>query len=161
VLGHFTLAQLARAVGMRVETLKFYHGYGLLPPARRRPGRQDDVAFCSAHVERLRFVRQALAHGFSLDMIAWVVDDNALVTCNDVYRLADARLERLRQDLGSEHPTVRALGELVASGPRKALEKTATYLRRSKTRQGRIPDAAPFTARPRPACASFDPAATA
>jgi hypothetical protein len=90
-----------------------------------------------------------------------------LVTCDDVYRLADARLERLRQDLGSEHPTVRALGELVASvswlgrAPERALEKTATYLRRSKTRQGRIPDAAPFTARPRPARASFDPAATA
>jgi hypothetical protein len=41
----FTLAQLARAVGMSVEDVRFYRDSGLLPPPKRRRTRTDDFSF--------------------------------------------------------------------------------------------------------------------
>jgi DNA-binding transcriptional MerR regulator len=96
VLQTFTLAQLARAVGMSVEDVRFYRDSGLLPPPKRQRTRTDDFSFQVEHVERLRFIQRALAHGFTLEDIARFVDEHGLVTCNDVYRISLRRLEELR-----------------------------------------------------------------
>lgn len=61
-----TIAKLAAAGGVGVETIRFYQRRGLLPtPTRegaiRRYGREE--------VRRLRFIRQAQAAGFTLEQI--------------------------------------------------------------------------------------------
>lgn len=65
-----TIGQLAAAAGVGVETIRYYQRRGLLPEPPRDvvPGapirRYDDAA-----VERLSFIRQAKAGGFTLSEI--------------------------------------------------------------------------------------------
>ncbi len=113
--GLFTLAQLARAVGMSVDDVRFYRECGLLQPPRRQRRRTDDLAFQAEHVERLRFIQRAIAHGFFLEDIERFVDETAPVTCNDVYRISVDRLAEYRKARSSGHPMVIALEKLVAS----------------------------------------------
>jgi|SRR5690242_5218218 DNA-binding transcriptional MerR regulator len=111
----FTLAQLARAVGMSVDDVQFYRDCGLLQPPRRQCRRTDDLAFHVEHIERLRFIQRAIAHGFFLEDIERFVDETALVTCNDVYRISVDRLAEYRKARRPGHPIVVALEMLVAS----------------------------------------------
>ena len=108
-----TLAQLARAVGMRVDDVRTYECHGLLQWARRRRGRNDLVAYHQEHVEQLRFIRRAIEYGFSLDAIAQLLDPTSLVTCNDIYRIASRQLQRLRRLKGPSGPCRTSLKELM------------------------------------------------
>jgi MerR family mercuric resistance operon transcriptional regulator len=74
-LHSFTLAQLARALGMSVEDVRFYRDGGLLPPPKRQRTRTGDFSFQVEHLERLRFIQRALAYGFTLENIASFVDE--------------------------------------------------------------------------------------
>jgi DNA-binding transcriptional MerR regulator len=111
--GPFTLAQLARIVGLSSQEIRHYADRGLLQPPRRRRSRSGDLAFHREHVERLRFIQRALAVGYSLDDIRRLVDPHALVTCRDVYETTAHRV--------CEHPDpdrAAALQELMNSCPR-------------------------------------------
>ena len=101
--GPFTLVQLADAVGMSEQDVRFYRDRSLLPPPRRRRGRSGDVAYHQEHVDRLLFISRALAYGFSFNDIAGLVGQN-LLTCADVYRLAGKRVEKLKRLMGPDAP---------------------------------------------------------
>ena len=92
--GPFTLRQLAGEVGVDADTVRILLRYGVLQPPR---GRKGDVAFHEEHVERLSFIKQALAVGFHLDDIARLVDPSGLITCRDVYAIASQRLNEMRR----------------------------------------------------------------
>jgi MerR family mercuric resistance operon transcriptional regulator len=90
-----TIAGLARAGGVGVETVRYYQRRGLLEtPERlgsmghgsgvRRYGEQD--------VRRLRFIRSAQAAGFTLDQIAELI---ALDATNDRIRARELARERI------------------------------------------------------------------
>ena len=113
--GLFTLAQLARAVGMSVNDVRFYRDCGLLQPPRTQDGSTDDLAFQAEHVERLRFVQRAVAHGYFLEDVERFVDETDVVTCNDVYRISVDRLAEYRNARSPGHRTVVALEKLLAS----------------------------------------------
>lgn len=62
-----TIAGLAKAGGVGVETVRYYQRRGLLEtPARGEGIRRYDMG----DVRRLRFIRSAQAAGFTLDQIA-------------------------------------------------------------------------------------------
>ena len=132
--GPFTLAQVAQAAGMSVDDVRFYRDSGLLPPPRRQRTRTDDFGFQTEHVERLRFIQRAIAHGFFLEDIAHFVDETSLVTCNDVCRITLRRLAEYRKARSSEHPTVITLEKLIAScggaGSRRDCQILATLSKR-------------------------------
>jgi len=67
----YRIDQLATSSGVRIDTIRFYQGRGLLPPPRRegRIALYDD-----AHLERLRRIRGLLADGLSLHLIRRVLD---------------------------------------------------------------------------------------
>jgi MerR family mercuric resistance operon transcriptional regulator len=119
----FTLSGLAEAAGMSVDDVRFYRDSGLMQPPRRTRGRTDDFAFGAEHVERLEFIRRALACGFSHEDIAGFVDPFALVTCGDVYAIANRRLETMRRSGQGDTPMAACLASLVEQcagvGPRK------------------------------------------
>jgi MerR family mercuric resistance operon transcriptional regulator len=94
---HLTLNQLAEAAGMSIEDVRFYRDSGLLQPPKRYRGRSDDSSFQSEHIERLKFIRRAVACGLTPEDIGKLVDPSALVTCGDAYAIASRRLEYLRQ----------------------------------------------------------------
>lgn len=62
-----TIGQLAREVGVGVETVRFYERRGLLEePPRRRSGYRQ---YPPSAGDRLRFIRRAKGLGFTLDEI--------------------------------------------------------------------------------------------
>jgi MerR family mercuric resistance operon transcriptional regulator len=95
--GPFTLRQLADALGVDANTVRVLLRFGVLQSPRRQPGRSDDVAFHQEHVERLRFIKQALSVGFHLDDIARLVDPSGLITCSEVYALTSQRIKETRR----------------------------------------------------------------
>src|SRR5690349_22763696 len=140
----FTLAQLARAVGMSVEDVRFYRDSGLLPPPKRLRRRTDAFSFQVEHLERLRFIQRALAHGFTLENIARFVDEHGLVTCNDVYRISLRRFEELRH---SGDAKAAALKKLIASCPGKGGRKDCKILAALSDDADGLQDAKPLAKR--------------
>ena len=70
----YRVEELAQAAGVRVDTVRFYQGRGLIPPPRR----QGRVAFyAEAHLRRLRRIRALLDQGFKLAQIGRVLDSEA------------------------------------------------------------------------------------
>lgn len=63
-MGELTIGRVAKAAGVGVETVRFYERRGLI--ARPRRPMHGFRSYDQAAVERLRFIRQAKALGFSL-----------------------------------------------------------------------------------------------
>jgi MerR family mercuric resistance operon transcriptional regulator len=87
-----TIAKLAGAGGVGVETIRFYQRKGLLEtPARnggiRRYGSED--------VRRLRFIRHAQGAGFTLEQVRELIDLDAGEDRARARELARARIEAL------------------------------------------------------------------
>ena len=113
-----TIARLAEAGGVGVETIRYYQRRGLLQvPARagsiRRYGVED--------VRRLRFIRSAQAAGFTLDEIGELLrldrtNDRPRVRELATQRLAalDARIDALQQARGG----LERLRSICAAGKR-------------------------------------------
>jgi DNA-binding transcriptional MerR regulator len=113
--GPFTVAQLARAVDMRIEQVRHYQELGLLQAPRRQRGRSADVAFHAEHVQRLRFIKRALSVGYSLEDIARLVDPHSLVTCRDVY---ETTMRSVQNAMEREPQRANALRQLAEICPR-------------------------------------------
>ena len=92
----FTIARLAAAAGVGVETVRFYQKKGLMPmpPAKGkvREYGQGDVA-------RLRFIRAAQRAGFSLKEIAELLALDASEDRARVQALTRARLAALDAEM--------------------------------------------------------------
>lgn len=95
----FTIAKLAAAAGVGIETVRYYQRRGLMPvpPATGAVRRYGDDA-----LKRLRFIRHAQRAGFSLDEIAELLaldagNDRARVRALAAARVAalDARIAEL------------------------------------------------------------------
>lgn len=127
--GPFTLAQLAKIVGMDIEDVRHCLQSRLLPPARRRKGRGGDTGFYSEHVERLKFIQRALICGYTADDIAGFIDPAALVTCGDVYRVTTRRLEALRQSGSGDTLAAAHLARLAAECSHVGSRYDCTILR--------------------------------
>jgi MerR family mercuric resistance operon transcriptional regulator len=96
-----TIARLGAAVGVGVETVRYYQRRGLLPVPQGGTGARR---YDASDVRRLRFVRRAQAAGFTLDEIGELLaldrtDDRARVRELATERLAalDARIAELEQ----------------------------------------------------------------
>lgn len=111
-----TIAGLARAGGVGVETVRYYQRRGLLgTPARgegiRRYGEQD--------VRRLRFIRSAQAAGFTLDQIAELLALDAGEDRARARALAAERIEALDAriaELETARDALRKLAKECAGG---------------------------------------------
>ena len=125
--GPFTLAEIARHVGVSVEEVRFYVEYGLRPPPPPRRSRSEPAAFQAEHVERLTFIRRALAYGLNRDDIAKFIY-GGLTTCDDVYRVSAHRLNKLRRARGPTDSAVNALEGLIATCGRTGGRKDCQIL---------------------------------
>jgi DNA-binding transcriptional MerR regulator len=106
----FTIGFLARAGGVKVQTIRYYEQVSLLPEPRRSPGNQR--LYTKAHMDRLKFIRHSRALGFSLDQIRELLalSENPKRPCDEIDAVARrhledvegkiARLEGLKGELG-------------------------------------------------------------
>src|SRR6266536_1583125 len=94
------VSTLARQVGIRPDTLRYYERVGLLPPPLRSPAgyRQYDPAI----VERLRFIRGAQQFGLRLREIAdlLAVRDRGACPCGHAEALVRQRISELDAEMG-------------------------------------------------------------
>jgi len=60
----YTIARLARASGVHVETIRYYQRRKLIPQPTKPVG--SIRRYTEADVQRLRFIRRAQAIGFTL-----------------------------------------------------------------------------------------------
>ncbi|MDP2062394.1 MAG: helix-turn-helix domain-containing protein [Phaeovulum sp.] len=89
-------ADLARATGCNLETIRYYEGVGLLPPpARTAAGHRS---YGTADVQRLRFILRARELGFTLEDVRGLqgLGDGALLSCAEVRDKAEAHLAEVR-----------------------------------------------------------------
>ncbi|HZI30768.1 MAG TPA: heavy metal-responsive transcriptional regulator [Candidatus Binatia bacterium] len=118
------VSQLAKAAGVKPDSVRFYERSGLLPkPERLASGYR---VYDEAALRRLRFIKQAQALGFSLDEIRRVLclRSQGQPACDCVIRMAEATLAE----------TERKLRELrnFAEGLRQNLKRWRKLTRRGK-----------------------------
>lgn len=111
----FTIGQIAREAGVGVETVRFYERQGLIAaPSRRASGYRQ---FDEAVVDRLRFIREAKALGFTLneikELLSLKLDPST--TCTDVKKRAEAKITDIEAKLDSLIRMKQALVKLTKS----------------------------------------------
>src|SRR5258708_37863732 len=110
-----TVGALAKQAGVKVDTIRYYERHGLLPkPPRTNSGYRT---FTHASVERLRFIKQAQALGFTLNEVQQLL---ALrlgpdMRCADVRNRAQAKLADIQQKIDSLRAMKQALEQLVSA----------------------------------------------
>lgn len=104
----YTIAGLAGAAGVNVETVRYYQRRGLMPePARPLGGVRH---YGSSEVARLRFIKRAQGVGFTLAEIETLLRLRARQSCRATRELAAAKLE----DMDARIRELRALRKELA-----------------------------------------------
>jgi len=113
-----TTGELAKQVGVNIQTVRFYERKGLLAPPHRWPstGHRD---YDDDALKQMRFIGSAKAAGFTLHEIRELLDMRILPgeSCEEVWEMVEAKLI----DLG------RRLEEITRM--RQALEQMANACR--------------------------------
>jgi MerR family mercuric resistance operon transcriptional regulator len=108
-----TIAQLAKAAGVGVETVRYYQRRGLMPVPRAGEGafrHYDEDA-----VKRLRFIRHAQTAGFTLEEIGELLALDRGCDRARVQEMAHGRLDALAKKLAELHAAQDALQRLLHS----------------------------------------------
>lgn len=108
------IGELAEALGVPTETIRYYERRGLLhEPARAANGYR---IYTETTLARLRFIRAAQAAGLTLAEIIGIIDtrDQGTAPCTHVAELLEAKLEEVRdrqQQLAALETEIAALIE--------------------------------------------------
>lgn len=111
------IGELARSVGVGIDTIRHYERIGLLPDPGRRPSGYR--SYGSAERDRLRFIRRGKDLGFSLSEIAELLalDSSSQARAADVLTLTRRRIDKVASQLGDLQRIERALAELAEDCP--------------------------------------------
>lgn len=104
-----TIGEVARSVGIGVETIRFYERKGLIhePPRRASGYRQYETGA----VKRLKFIRRAKDLGFTLAEIKGLLDlrSGPDTQCEDIRLELEAKLEDIEQRIADLRHMKRAI----------------------------------------------------
>ncbi len=91
----YSIGELAAETGVKVPTIRYYEGIGLLPPPPRTTGNQR--RYDAAAIERLRFIAHARAMGFPMDELRAMlkIAGHRDAPCEDIDALVRARLSEV------------------------------------------------------------------
>ncbi len=107
-----TIARLARAAGMGVETVRYYQRRGLMP-VPRVSGKTAFRHYDDAHLQRLLFIRRAQGAGFTLETIKELLALDRTRDRTRVRALATERLEALARQAEELEASRQALQRLL------------------------------------------------
>jgi DNA-binding transcriptional MerR regulator len=115
----FSIGELARPTGTKVETIRYYERIGLLPAPARTVGNYR--AYTRQHLERLNFIRRGRNLGLSLDQVRQLLRlaDDPDQPRTEVGRIARQHLvevERKLADLSALATELRRLIERCSRG---------------------------------------------
>lgn len=108
----FTIGAFAKAVGVNVETIRFYQRKGLLPQPEKPSG--GIRRYGEADVSRLRFVKSAQRLGFSLDEVTQLLKLEDGTHCSETAQFAAHHLADVRAKLAELGRMESALAQLVS-----------------------------------------------
>jgi DNA-binding transcriptional MerR regulator len=96
-----TIGEAARQSGVKVPTIRYYEGIGLLRAPSRSDGNQR--SYEPSDLKRLIFIRHARELGFEVDAIRTLLSlqDNPLQPCASADAIAKARLVEVEQRIRS------------------------------------------------------------
>jgi MerR family mercuric resistance operon transcriptional regulator/MerR family gold-responsive transcriptional activator of gol and ges genes len=108
-----TIGQLAKQVGVNVETIRYYERLNLLGPTSRLPSGYR--LYNNDSQRRLRFIKNAQALGFTLHEIEELLDLRVSSTarCGDVQRKAEAKLKHVEAKVRDLQALATALRRLI------------------------------------------------
>jgi len=88
----FTIGEMSRRSGCKIETIRYYERAGLMPAPPRSSGGYR--LYDEAHLKRLNFIRRGRELGFSLDRVCELLSlaEGGGSNCNEV---KEATLEHL------------------------------------------------------------------
>lgn len=110
-----TIGQVAKVVGVNVQTLRYYERLKLLTPAARKSSGYR--LYGPSEVARLRFIKNAQALGFTLQEIGELLSLRVSSTarCGDVQRKAQAKLTQVQAKVRDLRALAGALRGLIQS----------------------------------------------
>ncbi len=108
---NYTIASLAQAAGVGVETVRYYERRGLITQPARAGGSYR--RYGGGHVHRIRFIRRAQELGFNLEEIETLLELEDGTDRRTIRRIAGARLEEIRRRLADLKRMERALAHLL------------------------------------------------
>lgn len=108
-----TIGQLAKAVGVNVQTVRYYERRRLLGPSARRPSGYR--IYGEDEERRLRFIKNVQALGFTLHEIEELLElqVSSKARCGDVQRKAEAKLKHVEAKVRDLQAFARALRSLI------------------------------------------------
>jgi len=107
-----TIGGLARAIGVNVETVRYYQRIGLLPEPPRTRG--TIRRYPPETLARLRFIRRAQGLGFTLEEVAALLALSDGEHCAETRALGEKKLALVQKKLDELVAIRRALNDLVA-----------------------------------------------
>jgi MerR family mercuric resistance operon transcriptional regulator len=113
------IGDVSKQSGIGIETLRFYEKSGLLEKPSRTLGGYR--VYDTGVLERLAFIRQSRALGFSLDEIKRIIDDarGGQSPCEEVREIVRHRLEELDERMREMRRYRKELSETLAEWDRK------------------------------------------
>jgi MerR family mercuric resistance operon transcriptional regulator len=109
-----TIAKLARAAEVGVETVRYYQRRGLMP-VPRAGGKTAFRHYDPSHLQTLRFIRRAQAAGFTLEEIKELLSLDRTRDRARIRVLAGARLEALAEEARQLEESRQALQRLLGA----------------------------------------------
>lgn len=108
-----TIGRLAKDVGVNIQTIRYYERRRLLAPTARMPSGYR--LYGTAEVQRLCFIKNAQALGFTLQEVAELLNlrVNSAARCGDVQRRAQAKLAQVEAKAHDLEALAQALRGLI------------------------------------------------
>lgn len=106
-----TIGELAKAAGVNVETVRYYHRRGLLAAPERPTG--GIRRYPREALTRLRFVKRSQALGFSLDDVEALLSLDDGQACSAARAIGEHKLADIRQRVRDLRTLEKALKALV------------------------------------------------
>ncbi|AAZ97291.1 Transcriptional Regulator, MerR family [Thiobacillus denitrificans ATCC 25259] len=110
-LGNLSIGAFAKAVGVNVETIRFYQRRGLLPEPDKPYG--SIRRYTTSDVSRMQFIKAAQRLGFSLDEIAELLELEDGSHCSEARAQAERKLVDVRARLADLRRIERVLADLI------------------------------------------------
>ncbi|NNM74232.1 MerR family transcriptional regulator [Enterovirga aerilata] len=90
-----SIGELSRRAGVKVPTIRYYEGIGLMPETSRTEGKQR--RYDATHVARLNFIRHARELGFEVEAIRELLDMSGQpdTSCEEADRIARRHLDEV------------------------------------------------------------------
>lgn len=109
----FSIGELARQTGTKVETIRYYERAGLMPVPERTSGNYR--AYGDAELKRLSFIRRARDLGFSIEEVKALMDlsDDRSRSCSEVDTIARSHLQEVDRKIAHLRALRKELGSLV------------------------------------------------